>query len=295
METNESQAKDVSNMNGKVCIVTGSNSGIGKETALALAELDATVVMVVRNAERGEAARSEIVDETGNNRIDLMLCDLSSIDSIRQFAKEFTAKYDRLDVLINNAGAAYHKRQVTVDGFEQTFAVNYIGPFLLTYELLPVLKVSVPSRVINLTSGMHFRAKVDFDNLQRERRYRGMSAYGDAKLMVAMHTYELARRLEGTGVSVNVVHPGFVATNMGSSMGGLWNKIMFKMVRPLQISPKEGAETSVYVASSPELEGVTGKYFARKQEQRSSEASYDEEAQKRLWHVTEQLLGLTWT
>ncbi|MFW9800860.1 MAG: SDR family oxidoreductase [Candidatus Thorarchaeota archaeon] len=295
MATNENKAIDVSNMNGKVCIVTGSNSGIGKETALALAELDATVVMVVRNAERGEAARSDIVDKTKRNRIDLMLCDLSSLDSIRQFAKEFVAKHDRLDVLINNAGAAYHKRQVTIDGFEQTLAVNYIGPFLLTHELLPVLKASAPSRVINLTSGIHFRAKVDFEDLQNERKYRGMSAYGDAKLMVVMHTYELARRLEGTGVSVNVVHPGFAATNMGSSMGGLRNKIMFKMVRPLQISPREGAETSVYVASSTEVEGMTGKYFAKKQEQRSSEASYDEEAQKRLWHVTEQLLGLKWT
>ncbi|MHA2432042.1 MAG: SDR family oxidoreductase [Candidatus Thorarchaeota archaeon] len=282
----------MNDMNGKVCIVTGSNSGIGKETASALAEMGATVVMAVRNAERGENARAEIVERTGNTKTDLMICDLASIDSIRQFAEEFTKNCDRLDVLINNAGGAFHKRQVTVDGFERTLAVNHLGPFLLTHELLTVLKSSAPSRVINLTSGIHFSAEVDFDDLQKERKYKGMDAYGDAKLMVVMYTYELARRLEGTGVSVNVVHPGFAATNMGSNMGSLRYKIMFKMVRPLQISAKKGAETSVYVASSPELEGVTGKYFTKSQEQPSSELSYDEEAQKRLWAITEELLGL---
>ena len=279
-------------MDGKVCIVTGSNSGIGKETALALAEMGATVVMAVRDAEKGENARAEILEQTGNTKTDLMICDLASLDSIRQFTRDFTEKYDRLDVLINNAGCTIHKRQVTVDGFERTLAVNYLGPFLLTHGLLPILKSSSPSRVINLTSGIHFRAKVDFDNLQKKRKYKAMDAYGDAKLMVVMYTYELARQLEGTGVTVNVVHPGFAATNMGSNMGALRYKIMFKMVRPLQISAKKGAETSVYVASSPELEGVTGKYFAKSQEQPSSDLSYDEEVQTRLWTVTEELLGL---
>ncbi|UCH03596.1 MAG: SDR family oxidoreductase, partial [Candidatus Thorarchaeota archaeon] len=231
-------------MNDKICIVTGSNSGIGKETALALAEMGATVVMAVRDAEKGENARAEILEQTGNTKTDLMICDLASVDSIRQFAGNFTEKYDRLDVLINNAGCTIHKRQVTVDGFERTLAVNYLGPFLLTHELLPTLKSSAPSRVINLTSGIHFRAKVDFDDLQKERKYKAMDAYGDAKLMVVMYTYELARQLEGTGVSVNVVHPGFAATNMGSNMGALRYKILFKLIRPLQISAKKGAETS---------------------------------------------------
>ncbi|MFW9943563.1 MAG: SDR family oxidoreductase [Candidatus Sifarchaeia archaeon] len=279
-------------MDGKVCIVTGSNSGIGKETALALAEMGATVVMAVRDAEKGENARTEILEQTGNTKTDLMICDLASLDSIRQFAKEFTQKYDRLDVLVNNAGCTIHKRQVTIDGFERTLAVNYLGPFLLTHELLPMLKSSAPSRVINLTSGIHSSARVDFDDLQNERKYKAMNAYGTAKLMVVMHTYELARRLEGTGVSVNAVHPGFAATNLGSNTGALRHRIMFKMVRPLQMSAKKGAETSVYVATSPELEGVTGKYFAKSQERPSSELSYDEEAQKRLWVVTEELLGL---
>lgn len=282
----------MTDMNGKVCIVTGSNSGIGKETALALAEMGATVVMAVRDAEKGENARTEILEQTGNTKTDLMICDLASLDSIRQFAKEFTQKYDRLDVLVNNAGCTIHKRQVTNDGFERTLAVNYLGPFLLTHELLPMLKSSAPSRVVNLTSGIHSSARVDFDDLQNERKYRAMNAYGAAKLMVVMYTYELARRLEGTGVSVNAVHPGFAATNLGSNTGALRHRIMFKMVRPLQISAKKGAETSVYVATSPELEGVTGKYFAKSEERPSSELSYDEEAQKRLWVVTEELLGL---
>ncbi len=282
----------MANMDGKVCIVTGSNSGIGKETAFALAEMGATVVMAVRDADKGESARAEILEQTGNTKTDLMICDVACLESIRQFAKEFTEKYDRLDVLINNAGCTIHKRQVTIDGFERTLAVNYLGPFFLTHELLPILKSSAPSRVINLTSGIHFRAKVDFDDLQNECKYRAMDAYGAAKLMVVMYTYELARRLEGTGVSVNAVHPGFAATSMGSNMGALRYKIMFKIVRPLQISAKKGAETSVCVATSPELEGVTGKYFAKSKEQLSSELSYDEEAQKRLWAVTEELLGL---
>jgi NAD(P)-dependent dehydrogenase (short-subunit alcohol dehydrogenase family) len=282
----------MTDMDGKVCIVTGSNSGIGKETVLALAEMGATVVMAVRDAEKGENARAEILEQTGNTKTDLMICDVASLESIREFAREFTEKYDRLDVLINNAGCTIHKREVTIDGFERTLAVNYLGPFLLTHELLTILKSSAPSRVINLTSGIHFRAKVDFDDLQKERKYKAMDAYGEAKLMVVMYTYELARRLEGTGVSVNVVHPGFAATNMGSNMGALRYKIMFKMIRPLQISAKKGAGTSVYVASSPELEGVTGKYFAKSQEQPSSERSYDEDEQKRLWAITEELLGL---
>ncbi len=276
----------------KVCIVTGSNSGIGKETALALTGMGATVVMAVRDLQRGELARDEIISRTGKDTIDLMICDLSSTKSIQQFVEEFSAKYDRLDVLINNAGAGFNKRQVTEDGFEMSLAVNYLGPFLLTRELLPLLKHSAPSRVINLSSGVHTRAKIDFDDIQSEGKYNGMSVYGSTKLMILMHTYELARRLEDTGVTANVVHPGFGATNLGANMGGLGYRIGFRMMRPFQIDAQKGAETSIYVASSPELEGVTGRYFAKSQEKQSSEYSYDESAQKRLWDVAESLLGL---
>ena len=278
-------------MIGKVCIVTGSNSGIGKETALALTGMGATVVMAVRDLQRGEEARNEILKRTGKDTIDLMICDLSSTQSIRQFVLEFSTKYDRLDVLINNAGAGCHERQITEDGFERSLAVNYLGPFLLTRELLPILENSAPSRVINLSSGLHRRAKIDFDDIQSERNYNGMRVYESTKLMLLMYTYELARRLDGTGVTANVVLPGFVATNLGANMGGFRNKIMFKMMRPFQINPEKGAETSVYVATSPELESVTGKCFAKSQERLSSEGSYDESVQKKIWDVAESLLG----
>lgn len=282
----------MSTMKGKVCTVTGSNSGIGKETALALASMGATVVMVVRSRERGEAARADIIEKTDNSLTDLMICDLSLMDSIRQFAEAFKNKYDRVDVLVNNAGAVFQNRQVTVDGFELTLAVNYLAPFLLTNELLPLLRTSAPSRVINLTSGLHKSGKIDFEDIQSEDNYNGMSAYRNAKLMIVMFTYELARRLERTGVTVNVAHPGFAATNLGRNTGSLRSSLMFKLMRPFQVSAKKAAETSVYLSSSLEVEGVTGKYFRRKQEAPSAPVSYDTRMQKRLWDTTVELLGL---
>ena len=279
-------------MKDKVCIVTGSNSGIGKETTLALAEMGATVVMVVRNKELGEAARAEIIAETGSNTIDLMICDLSSMNTIRDFATAFKSKYDRLDVLINNAGAVISDRQITVDGFERTLAVNYLAPFLLTHELLPLLKDSAPTRVLNLSSGLAKRANVNLDDLQSELNYKSMKVYGSAKLKIIMYTYEMARRLKDTGVSVNVVLPGFVATNLGRSSGSFASRIMFGMMKPFQLSPKEGAETSVYVATTPEIEGLTGKCFEKKKETETSEVSYNVDIQKQLWDSTVGLLGL---
>ena len=279
-------------MKGKVVIVTGSNSGIGRETALALAERGATVVTVVRNREMGQQACDSIVAGTGNDSVDMMLCDLSSMSTIRKFAEEFKGKYDRLDVLINNAGAVFSKRQVTSEGFEHTLAVNYLAPFLLTHELLPLLKKSAPSRVINLSSGLATRSKLNLDDLQSESGYKSRKVYGSAKLMIEMFTYEMARRLEGAGVSVNAVRPGFVATNLGRSSGSLSSRIIFGMMKPFQLSPKEGAETSVYVASSSEVEGVTGKCFRKCEVTTTSEISYDIEKQKLLWDKTVELLGL---
>ena len=291
----------MSEMNGKICIVTGSNSGIGKETALALAKMGAKVVMVVRSQERGEKAQKEIIKQTGNNSVDLMICDISSMDSIRRFAKEFKNKYKRLDVLVNNAGAMFNKREVTPEGFERTLAVNYLGPFLLTHELLDLLKSSTPSRIVNVSSGLAKNGKVDLDDLQSEKNYRGTKAYSqvrapvyaNTKLMVMMFTYELARRLEGTGVTANVLMPGFVATNLGKNSGSLSSSLMFKMVRPMQISPKKGAETTVYLASSSEVTNLSGKCFAKKKETTTCPASYDENLQKQLWTRTEIMLGLT--
>ena len=283
---------DMAKMQGNVCIVTGSNSGIGRETALALAAMNATVVMAVRNRERGEKARVEIIEETGNKATDLMMCDVSSVDSVRLFANEFKDRYDRLDVLINNAGAVFGKRQTTPDGFERTFAVNHLGAFLLTGELLPVLKSSAPSRVINVSSGMHKTGKIDFNDLQSKRKYKSMEVYASSKLMVTTITYEWARRLEGAGVTVNVVEPGFVATNLGRNSGSLMSSIMFGLMKPIQVNPRKGAETSVYAASSGEVEGVTGRCFAKLKETTTAEISYDRDVQRRLWDETVKLLGI---
>jgi len=290
----------MSEMKGKVCVVTGSNSGIGKETATSLAEMGATVVVVVRDQKRGEKARREIVEQTGNSKVDLMICDLSSMISIRQFAAEFKKRYRRLDVLINNAGAVYTKRELTPDGFERTFAVNYLGPFLLTHELMDLLKSSAPSRIINVSSGLAKNGEVDLDDLQSEKTWgtKGHShshspAYDNAKLMVILFTYELARRLQDTGVTANVLMPGFAATNLGKNSGSLASSIMFKMVRPMQISAKKASETPVYLASSAEVKNVSGRCFSKKKEATTCPSSYDEMMQKQLWDKTEKMLGLT--
>lgn len=277
---------------GKVCIVTGSNSGIGKETAFALAEMGANVVMVVRNQEKGQKALEEIVTKTGNHSVSLMVCDMSSMASIRGFASDLKKSYDHLDVLINNAGAEFVKRQLTAEGFEQTFAVDYLAPFLLTHELLDLLKASTPSRIITVSSGLAKNGKVDFYDLQNEKNYKGMQAYSNAKLMLMMFTYELSRRLAGTGVTVNVLMPGFVATNLAKNSGSLRSAIMFTMVRPMQISAKKGAETSVYLASADEVKNVSGKCFAKKKEATTCPVSYDAIVQERLWSETVKLLKL---
>ncbi len=285
----------MSNMEGKVCIVTGSNSGIGKETASGLAEIGAKVVMVVRNRESGEKARSEIVGRTGNKSVDLLICDLSLMDSIRHFSAEFKSRYDRLDVLVNNAGAVFSRRQVTTEGFERTLAVNYLAPFLLTHEMLDLLKSSAPSRIVNLSSGLHKSGRIDFSDLMSEKNYSGgyvSIAYSNAKLMVIMFTYELARRLQGTEVTANVAMPGFVATNLGRYSGSLASYIGYKLVRPMQKSAKEGAETPLYLASSEDVKDVTGKCFAKKVEATTAPLSYDQQLQGQLWTKTEELLGL---
>jgi len=223
----------------------------------------------------------------------VMICDVSSMDSIRQFAKEFQSVYHTLDVLINNAGAFFSKRQTTVNGVERTLAVNYLGPFLLTHELLPLLKSSAPSRVVNLGSGLGSSGRILFDDFQYEKKYDGMKAYANSKLMITMYTYELARRLEGTGVTANVVRPGFAATNLGRNSGSLLLSLSYKMVRPIQTSAKKGAETSVFLASAQEVEDFTGKCFSKMQETETSALSHDPQVQRRLWDATVELLGLT--
>jgi retinol dehydrogenase 14 len=278
-------------MGEKVCLITGATSGIGKATAMGLANLGAVVVMVGRDRGKGEAAMAEIKELSGNASVDLMLADLSSQDEIRRLADEFKKAYPRLDVLINNAGVFLSRRITSADGIEMTFAVNHLAYFLLTNLLLDMLKASAPSRIVNVSSGAQSNGTIDFDDLQGEKEYKGAKAYSQSKLANVLFTYELARRLEGTGVTANCLHPGAVRTNFGSGSSGFFG-FMVRALRPLMISPEKGAQTSVYLASSPEVEGVSSRYFVKKAETRSSDESYDERIARRLWEVSAELTNL---
>ncbi len=279
-------------MSGKVVIVTGSTDGIGKATARALAAMGATVVIVGRNPDKTTATVEELRAATGNEQIEGMLADFASLAQVRQLADAFKQKRDRLDVLINNAGAVFAKRGETEDGFEQTFGVDHLAPFLLTNLLLDLLKQSAPSRIVNVSSEGHKVSGMRFDDLQAERRYTAMGAYGQAKLANVLFTYELARRLRGTGVTVNALHPGSVASNFGAGQAGLLAPVIRFFITRFGITPEEGAQTSVYVASSPDVAGVTGKYWIKSKPVRSSAASYDNEAAERLWQISAEMTGL---
>lgn len=279
-------------MENKVILITGANSGIGKATATALAEMGAHLVMMSRDLEKGETARQEVVRISKNNQVDLMQCDLASMASIRKFATGFLGTYQRLDVLINNAGIFVDKRMETTDGFEYQIGVNHLGHFLLTQLLLNLLKKSSPARIINVTSGAHFGGKIDFNDLQLCRSYSGWKAYSQSKLANILFTYELARKLSGTGVTVNCVHPGFVSTRFAFNRDTEKPNWMMSLMKPFTIQPAEGAETSVYLAASPEVEGVTGKYFAKRKEKASSRASYDLVVAEKLWNLSTALTGV---
>src|SRR5215218_2152503 len=278
-------------MGEKVCLITGATSGIGKATVMGLANMGASVVMVGRDRGRGEAALAEIKEKNANASVDLMLADLSSQEDIRRLADEFKEAYPQLDVLINNAGVIRSKRITTADGLETTFAVNHLAPYLLTNLLLDVLKASAPSRIVNVASGEQRNGTIDFDDLQAEKGYKTAKAYSQSKLATVLFTYELARRLEGTGVSANCLHPGVVGTNLGSGVTGALG-FTVRALTPLMKSPEKGAETSVYLASSPEVEGLSGGYFVKKAEARSSEASHDQRIARRLWEVSADLTNL---
>jgi NAD(P)-dependent dehydrogenase (short-subunit alcohol dehydrogenase family) len=281
-------------MKGKVVLVTGANAGLGKETALALAKMGAQVVCVCRDRARGEAAVAEIKQGSGSANVELMLADLSSQASIRAFAAEFKRTHPKLHVLVNNAGVINPERKVTVDGYEATFALNHLGYFLLTHELLDVLKASAPARIVNLASEAQRGGHLDFDDLNFEKRkYAPWASYCQSKLANIVFTYDLAKRLEGTGVTVNAVHPGGVATNFGQEFKGVMGLFMTKLWKYFARTPAQGAETGIYLASSPEVEGVTGKYFADKRPIRSKRESFDPTVQRRLWEVSERLTGIS--
>ena len=269
-------------MKDKIILITGSTDGIGKATALQLAALGATVIVHGRNAERCQRACDDIRAATGNPNIDYVVADLSSQQQVRQMAADILARYDRLHVLINNAGVIVDQRQITEDGLELSFAVNHLAPFLLTHLLLDVLKRSAPARIVNVASTVHYDAQIKFDNLQGERRYNSVDAYKVAKLGNVLFTFELAERLKGSGVTVNALHPGVVATKLLDAGWGWTNGW----------TPEQGAALSVYLASSPEVETVTGAYFESRAAGGASPKAKDVKLRRQLWKVSAQLVGL---
>jgi NAD(P)-dependent dehydrogenase (short-subunit alcohol dehydrogenase family) len=275
-------------MEGKICIVTGSNTGIGKETARGLAARGATVVLACRSLEKACAARDDIAATTGNSDVSVEALDLGSFASIRSFAERFQAKHQRLDVLVNNAGIWPLTRITTTDGLEATFGVNHVGTHLLTRELLPLLKKSAPSRIVVLSSGLHYRGSMDWDDLQAERKkFNGPKMYSHSKLMNMLFTKALARRLEGSGVTVNGVHPGVVQTELAREYPAL----VMKVFHLFTLTPEQGAKCSLHVATAPDLANVSGAYFEKSREKRAAKAALDEAAQERLWELTESVIA----
>jgi NAD(P)-dependent dehydrogenase (short-subunit alcohol dehydrogenase family) len=279
-------------MQGKVCLITGANSGIGKATALGLAQMGATIVMVCRDRARGEEAQREIKTKSGNDAVDLLLADLSSQQSIRQLADTFRRHYTHLHVLINNAGAGFTQRRESVDGLEMTFAVNYLAPFLLTNLLLDALKNSAPARIINVNSDNHRFVRLDMHDLQLKHRYGFLRAYGRSKLALLLFTYDLAHRLRGTGVTVNALEPGPTATTFGQKDAGPIARTLLRFISSRFGSVEKGAKTSIYLASSPEVETITGRYFVKSAPRRSAAHSYDESLQQQLWEESAKLVQL---
>lgn len=273
---------------GRIAIVTGANTGIGKETARGLAQQGATVVLACRDAARGEAARAELAASTGSTALSVMALDLADVSSVKRFAADFEARHQALHLLVNNAGVWATARAVTAQGHELTFGVNHLGTHLLTTSLAPLLKRSAPARVVVVSSALHYRGAMAWDDLMFERRrFSGTKAYNQSKLANVLFTRALARRLQGSGVTVNAVHPGLVATELSRSAPAL----VVKLIRLIALTPEEGARCSLHVAASPALDGVTGEYFEKSKVKKASKAALDEAAQEKLWAVTEALLG----
>jgi retinol dehydrogenase 12 len=275
-------------MNGKVCLITGATDGIGRVTAETLARACAAVVIVGRSPEKTAQVAREIKDNTGSELVDFLVGDLSSQAGVRELASAFRQRYDRLDVLVNNAGGIFMRRETSVDGIEMTFALNHLAYFLLTDLLLDLLINSAPARIINVSSGAHVTGKLNVDEIKNPKFYNGWTAYSNSKLANIAFTYELARRLQGTGVTANVLHPGFVATKFGRSNGSFFDPL-FRLFQLAAISPEKGAQTIIYLASSPQVEDVTGQYFYRCNPAASSRSSYDETAARRLWEYSLEL------
>ena len=283
-------------MHGKTVVVTGGNSGIGLETAAALATMGARVLVTARNADKGRAAVADITQRNdGHAQVQLVVFDLADLASVRRGAEEILEQAPRIDVLVNNAGLVLSERRETVDGYEATFAINHLGPFLFTNLLLDRMRESAPARVVNVASTAHASARkgIHFDDLQSRQRYGGMRVYGQSKLANILFTLELARRLEGSAVTANSLHPGTVRTGYGAD-GDASGFLAFglKLSGPFFLTPAKGAQTSIYLASSPEVEGVSGQYFVKCKPVQPKPPARDAEAAHRLWRVSEELVGL---
>jgi NAD(P)-dependent dehydrogenase (short-subunit alcohol dehydrogenase family) len=278
-------------MIGKTCLVTGATNGIGKATALALAQQGATVVIVGRNPAKCAAVVSEIKHLSGNDAVEALIADLSIMVEVRQVADQFKARYPQLHVLVNNAGGAFGKREVTSEGLERTFALNHLSYFLLTTLLLDTLKASAPARIVNVASDAHKNAHLDFEDLQSEKGPFVLTAYGRSKLANVVFSYELARRLSGTGVTVNVLHPGLVRTGFANNLGAVPAAVINFFMRLVGTTPEQGAQTSVYLATSPDVENLTGKYWEKCKAVPSGRAAYDEATWRRLWDASEKLVA----
>ena len=278
-------------MKDKVVVITGATSGVGRAAAIELARQGATLLLVARHRGRAEAAEREIRKLSGSIAMSTFFADLSSMSEIRRVAGEILNHTPRIDVLLNNAGVVQRSRVMTVDGFETTFATNHLAYYLLTRLLLGRLQQSQPARIVNVASEAHRWCSLDFDDLQNERRYRTLATYGKSKLANLMFTYELARRLENSGVTVNALHPGWVATHLGLD-DGLLSRAVSAVSNICARTPERGADTAVWLASSPEVRAITGKYFLDRHEIQSNAASRDHEAQRRLWEMSAQMVGL---
>ena len=276
-------------MDGKVCLITGATAGIGQATALLLARRGATVVGVGRNPAKNEYSTRMIKEETGNLSVDYLLADLSSQEEIHALARQFQSRFDRLDVLVNNAGATFAIRQESVDGIEMTFALNHLGYFLLTNLLVDIMDASEPARVINVSSSLHKFGRINFDDIPFNKGYARSKAYQRSKLANVAFTYELARRLSNQRITVNAMNPGLVATNVGGSAGGYAEKLKSLVDKIAGITPEEGARTIIYLAASAEVEGVSGRYFEKNKSLPSSKITYDLGFCRQLWQLSERL------
>jgi retinol dehydrogenase 14 len=282
-------------MSGKICLVTGTSAGIGKATAIGLAKMDATVIAAMRDSDKSRKALDEIKSKSGKSDSVIFLpVDLSSQDSIKKTVEDFNSRFSKLDVLLNNAGVSQMKRSVTVDGIETTFAVNVLAPFMLTSLLVQKLISSAPSRIVNVSSAASDSARIDFDNLEGEQKFSMFGNYGQSKLALNLLTAEFSRRLAGTSVTANFLHPGVIRTDLGSHDINPVFRALAKFIKLFMGSPDRGARTSIYLATSPEVAGITGKYFgSNTKEEKANPISYDQSAATKLWKICEEKTGIT--